>query len=222
MPSAEPLLDVRQNMHSERIVAMTDHTTRQTVLKTERLIVGNWIPADRSALHAICSDPLVMQYIGDGQIWSREVCDEFIDRADWSLLTHGFCQWPVITKCDETLIGFCGFVSHTPHEHEAGLLPGGIGRAGNRGASLGAIDKGGAEIGWRLAREYWGQGLATEVAEAIVRLGFETLGLPRIVATVQKSNKASIRLIEKLGFRQISRFERLGRSMLLYAADGER
>jgi RimJ/RimL family protein N-acetyltransferase len=55
------------------------------------------------------------------------------------------------------------------------------------------------EIGWRLAADCWGQGLATEGAHAIVRYGFETLGLEELVSFTVPANARSRRVIEKLG-----------------------
>jgi RimJ/RimL family protein N-acetyltransferase len=55
------------------------------------------------------------------------------------------------------------------------------------------------EIGWRLAAEYWGQGLATEGAHAIVRYGFDTLGLDQLVSFTVPANARSRRVMEKIG-----------------------
>ena len=109
------------------------------ILETNRLILRRWTPADELPLYGICSDPLVMQYVGDGAPWSRERTRQFIEEALATEKQYGYCRWPLILKDDGALTGFCGF---TPAEH-------------------------GAEIGWRLAREYWGRGLATEAAPAV-------------------------------------------------------
>src|SRR5471032_1571712 len=55
------------------------------------------------------------------------------------------------------------------------------------------------EVGWRLGRSHWGQGLATEAAAAAVRFGFEERGLERIVSIAQVGNDASERIMTKLG-----------------------
>lgn len=55
------------------------------------------------------------------------------------------------------------------------------------------------EIGYWLAPDYWGKGLATEAAQAVLRYGFGRLGLLRIVAVAHPENQASIRVLEKLG-----------------------
>ena len=57
------------------------------------------------------------------------------------------------------------------------------------------------EVGYRLAKKFWGKGFATEAARASLHYGFETLGLDRIVAVVQPENAASCRVIEKIGLR---------------------
>jgi ribosomal-protein-alanine N-acetyltransferase len=55
------------------------------------------------------------------------------------------------------------------------------------------------EIGWRLAAEHWGHGLATEGAHAVIGYAFESLGLTEIVATTVPANIRSRRVMEKLG-----------------------
>ena len=110
-------------------------------------------------------------------------------RAKETYKERGFCQWPLIHKADVALIGFCGFE-----------------RTGD-----------GSEIGWRLASEYWGQGLATEAAQAALDHGFQKLGFQRVIATVQSANRASIRVIEKLGIQQESSFQRNGREVSVYS-----
>lgn len=70
-------------------------------------------------------------------------------------------------------------------------------------------------LGFTIAREHWGRGLATEAATALVRHGFGPLGLRRIVASVEAGNAASIHILEKLGFR-LWRLERVGRRCLYH------
>jgi RimJ/RimL family protein N-acetyltransferase len=55
------------------------------------------------------------------------------------------------------------------------------------------------EVGWRLDRAFWGQGLATEAAKASVAYGFETLGLVGIISIIQPGNTASRRVAERAG-----------------------
>jgi RimJ/RimL family protein N-acetyltransferase len=55
------------------------------------------------------------------------------------------------------------------------------------------------EIGWRLAREYWGHGYATEAAVAWLQYGFEVLALPRVISIADVPNEKSIGVMKRLG-----------------------
>ncbi|MDR3314358.1 MAG: GNAT family N-acetyltransferase [Oscillospiraceae bacterium] len=59
-----------------------------------------------------------------------------------------------------------------------------------------------AEIGWVIQKEYWGQGLGAELGRALLRFGFDTLGLPKIVAHCDAENTGSHKLMEKIGMRR--------------------
>ena len=156
---------------------------------TDRLAFRVWHDDDLDRFHAICRNPLVMQYVGDGRVWSPERTAKFIRSAAETLRHSGYCQWPVICKEDDQLIGYCGFAN-----------------------TDNAI-----EIGWRFGQHYWGQGLATEAADSVLRFGTETLGFQQVVATVQIANTASIRVVEKLGMVRVKQFNRSGRALFLYS-----
>jgi RimJ/RimL family protein N-acetyltransferase len=159
------------------------------VLETDRLMLRQWAAADLEPFCALCSDPRVMQFVGNGQPWSRQQAAAFIDRALAQSREHGYCQWALVHKEAGAVIGFCGFV---PAER-------------------------GAEIGWRLASDYWGHGLATEAARAVIRYGFEKLRFERLLATVQTGNRASLRVMEKLGMQFDGSIVRDGRDVLIYS-----
>jgi len=164
------------------------------LLQTERLIFRDWTLADVDAFHLICADERVMRFVGAGQPWSRDATERFISDAIKMLAAHDYCQWALVHKVDARLIGYCGFVPAAE----------------------------GIEIGWRLATQYWGQGLASEAARIGLTYGFETLGCERIIATIQTANRASIRLAKKLGMTPESHFVRDGRSVIVYSAHSRR
>jgi RimJ/RimL family protein N-acetyltransferase len=64
-----------------------------------------------------------------------------------------------------------------------------------------------AELGYWIAPRLWGQGLMTEAAHAVVRAGFETIGLHKVTVGCIAENVGSRRVIEKLGFRAVGRLE---------------
>jgi RimJ/RimL family protein N-acetyltransferase len=72
------------------------------------------------------------------------------------------------------------------------------------------------EVGYLLGKAYWGQGFATEAAQASLQFGFETLGLDTIVAVVHPDNRASIHVIEKLGMALTELASYFGMDVLRY------
>jgi RimJ/RimL family protein N-acetyltransferase len=139
------------------------------------LILCNWEPDDWLEFRAIAADPEVMRYIGDGTPWPEERSRQFVKRQIALYREREFCLWKLMPKESGGLIGFCGLQP----------LPG-------------TPD---IEIGWWLARAWWGRGLATEAARAALGDGFTRVRLGRIVAIAQPANTASIRIMLKLGMR---------------------
>jgi RimJ/RimL family protein N-acetyltransferase len=148
-------------------------------LETQRLLLLPWRFEDWLQLKPIAQDPEVMRYISEGQPWADERIRELVRRQISGFEERGFCFWRLLRKEGETaagdpeMIGFCG------------LQP--LGETGEM------------EIGWWLAKAWWGKGLATEAAGEAMRDGFERSKLERIVAVAQPENRASIHVMEKLG-----------------------
>jgi RimJ/RimL family protein N-acetyltransferase len=127
------------------------------------------------AIPRITSDPRVMEYFPAPL--SREESDALIARIEAHQQQHGFTFFAAEVRATSQLIGFIGMV-YTPFE--ARFTPC-------------------VEIGWRLAAEFWGQGLATEGARAVLQFGFDELKLAEIVALTVPANRRSRRVMEKLG-----------------------
>lgn len=163
------------------------------VIETERLFLREWLTEDFQDFKSIATNPLVMKYIGTGEIWSDERIGQFIDNNMTLYKQYGFCLWALIHKQTQNLIGLCGLSPLTKDE---------------------------IEIGWWLAPEYWGVGLATEAATAAISYGFEQLNLPRIVSIAQPANQRSIRVMSKLGmhFEKMST-DRRGIEVVYYAVN---
>jgi len=163
------------------------------LLVTRRLSIRTWQMDDLPSIIDFCSDPEVMKYVGDGHPWSDAECHDFLEQEIRHQQQHGFCRWAVVEQRAGPVIGFCGFVS-TGHA---------------------------VEMGWRLAANAWGRGLASEAAAAILRYGTGTLRLSPILATVQPDNRASLRLAEKIGFRETGRDARDGRQLVVFETASE-
>jgi RimJ/RimL family protein N-acetyltransferase len=148
-------------------------------LVTERLVLRRFTDGDRGPFAAMNADPEVMRWIADGATLTREQSDALLEGLDASWAERGFGLWAVEVP-GEGLAGFAGLA-------EPAFLP----------DVLPAI-----EIGWRLRRDLWGRGYATEASRAVLEVAFDRLGLAQVLAVVHPQNAASRRVAEKLGMRQ--------------------
>lgn len=143
------------------------------VTETPRLSLRQFELEDSAPLLSVFGDEAVMRY-GDGvqtPAWVRA----WLLEVQKSYRTHGYGNWAVVDKKAD-LLGYCGlsYVDELAGHSEVAL-------------------------GYRLARRYWGQGYASEAVAATINYGFDTLGLKRLVATIDPYNAASIRVAEKAG-----------------------
>jgi RimJ/RimL family protein N-acetyltransferase len=146
-------------------------------LVTQRTLLRRWQEDDLDAFAEVTSQPEVMRWIGDGNVLDREGTAARLDvfRRHWE--EHGFGLFALVLRETGELAGFTGLAVPT-------FLP----------EVLPAV-----EIGWRLGRRHWGQGLATEAARAVVQHARDDLGLERLVSIHQVGNDASARVMIKLG-----------------------
>jgi RimJ/RimL family protein N-acetyltransferase len=153
-----------------------------TELRTARLLLRPWRAGDRDGLAAINADARVMRHIGGG-VLDRTESDALWGRLrrDWT--ERGFAPWAVERTTDGALLGFCGLAVPT-------FLP----------QVLPAV-----EIGWRLRRDAWGRGYATEAASAALAAGWASLGLAQVIAIVHPENRRSLALAGRLGMRVTGR-----------------
>jgi ribosomal-protein-alanine N-acetyltransferase len=137
-----------------------------------------------------------MRYITGGEPWTDQRIQEFVAAQQRLQEERGFCRWKLIDKATGELAGFCGM----GFLHLAGEDP---------------------EIGWWLARRYWGQGLASEAARFALDDGFERVRLDRIVSIARPENRASTRIMEKLGLKFEREWTDRGLTLVKYAIDRE-
>src|SRR5262249_18630048 len=135
------------------------------------------------------TDPRVLKYLST-EPWSDERIRRFINKGIEVAKTRGWILWPVIHRADDGLIGFCGFSDEFPPK---------------------------VEIGWRFLPDYWGQGLATEAATAVMQYGFDIFRFDRLISVINQQNRASIRVAEKLGMVWERSFTHKGIEVACYA-----
>jgi len=144
-------------------------------LATARLILREWRDADRIPFQRMNADPRVMEFFPAPL--TPEESDNGITRVDQHFQRNGFGLYAAELIESGTFIGFIGL--NVP-AFEAPFMPA-------------------VEIGWRLAYDYWGKGLATEGARAVVVHAFERLALPSLVSFTPTANLRSRRVMEKIG-----------------------
>lgn len=152
-------------------------------LTTPRLTLRRWLPDDLEPFAAMNAHPEVMRCFPAPL--TREGSDALAARADAGFDLRGYGLWALALRSDGSFIGFTGL----------NPMPDGVPGAG------------GVEVGWRLAREHWGRGYATEAARAAVAFGFETVGLTRIDSITAVLNEPSQRVMQRLGMQPAERFE---------------
>jgi RimJ/RimL family protein N-acetyltransferase len=145
------------------------------VLETERLRLRSWKPSDREPFAKLNADPRVMEFFP--RRLNREESDAMVVRIGNHLRAKGFGLYAAELRGEGRFIGYVGLYTPTFEAHFTPCV----------------------EIGWRLASDFWGQGLATEGATAVVRHAFENLGLDEIVSFTVPANHRSIRVMEKIG-----------------------
>ncbi len=145
------------------------------ILETERLILRLLTMEDLDALAVLYADPAVRRYFPEGTLTREESREELQWFIDVYYAQYGFGLWATIHKETGAFIGRCGLIPWTLEgEHEV-------------------------EVAYMLAQEFWGQGLATEAAQAIVRYAFESLGMTRLICLVDADNHASQGVARKVG-----------------------
>ena len=88
-----------------------------------------------------------------------------------------------------------------------------------RSLSEGRFQVKGVELGYTLARPYWGHGYATEAASACLAAGLAQLSAKRIIAVVDEANESSLRVAHRIGMRRADRINAYGRAHVLFAAE---
>lgn len=145
-------------------------------LETDRLAFRKFVREDIEALFEIQSNSDVMRYAVNGPS-SEESVHRFIDFTLARYEKDGVGQWAVIEKKTNLVIGECGLsISNIDRQTEHNLA-------------------------FRLSRKFWTKGFATEAALACRNYGFKNLGLERIISIQDRDNKASLKVLHKIGMK---------------------
>ncbi|MEM6783966.1 MAG: GNAT family protein [Bacteroidota bacterium] len=150
--------------------------TTLPVLRTPRLLLRALVPADAASVFALFAHPEVMRYWSCVPWTDRGEAARFIAKDAEALTAGTWLRWGWARPDTDAIIGACGLFDLDADNQRA-------------------------EVGYLLARDAWGHGYAAEGVSAVLRYGFEALGLRRVEADIDPRNAASIRLCERAGFR---------------------
>jgi RimJ/RimL family protein N-acetyltransferase len=148
----------------------------ESIAATERLIIRTWRDSDRSDYLGSCNSEVVTEHLGGPA--NLDDIDAAIARIRKSQYDNGFCYWAVERKRDGAFLGYCGLkltdLADSPVEGEI-------------------------EIGWRLRKDAWGQGYASEAAAAVLEWAWANTSANRIVSFTVPANRGSWRVMERIG-----------------------
>ncbi|MEU5048973.1 GNAT family N-acetyltransferase [Streptomyces sp. NPDC021096] len=148
-----------------------------TEIHTPRLLLRRWHDDDLVPLADINADPQVMRWIGDGSTLDLEQTAEAVERWEEEWDEEGFGIFAVELLASGELAGLVGL---TVPEYLPEVLPA-------------------VEIRWRLGQSFWGQGYASEAAQATLEFALQDRGLDRVIAVPRLGDDASENVIRKLG-----------------------
>ena len=144
-------------------------------LSTDRLMLRQWQDGDKGRFAEINADPDVMEYYPAPL--SKSESDAMADKLKGLIMARGWGFWAIEVTSTQEFIGFVGL--HIPTYE----LP----------------VKNCVEIGWRLAKESWGKGYATEAANESLKFAFEKLRLNEVYSFTSVINKRSWAVMERIG-----------------------
>ena len=163
-------------------------------IETERLLVRSFdVDADSAPMLGVYGDPDVMRFIPGGALADAATVKGSLNGYVKEHQTRGFGSWGLVERASGSLIGDVGFGIFEP--------------------------TGDVELGYTLARPYWGHGYATEAAGACLDAGVVQLSAKRIIAVVDEANESSLRVAQRIGMRRVELIDAHGRPHVLFAAE---
>jgi len=143
-------------------------------LETDRLLLRKYTLSDASDLYRYYTDPDVIRYVTWDALQTLEDAKEFIEATIEMYDNDEAGEWGIVMKENNTLIGSCGFAWYDM-QHSC------------------------AQIGFMLAKDYWGKGIATEALKKIIEFGLLKMNINRIEGFHITGNEVSGRVMEKAG-----------------------
>jgi ribosomal-protein-alanine N-acetyltransferase len=159
-------------------------------LTGDRIELRPFVAEDAPTMQGVYGDPAVMRWVGDGPTADVDGAAALLAGYIAHQDRYGFSSWALVDRATGTLFG------------DAGL----------------GYEHGQVHLGYTLAQAWWGRGYATEAARLCVAAAFDELYLPSVRAIAEPENAASIRVLEKAGFRAVGHRLAYGREHAMFLA----
>ncbi|HLW30175.1 MAG TPA: GNAT family N-acetyltransferase [Brumimicrobium sp.] len=164
--------------------------------ETKRLIIRELVPSDVDEIFALDSNPIVHSFIGNNPVKSKLESIQSIEDKMTQYKEYGVGRWALIDKGSDKFVGWAGLKFVTDETNHISNY---------------------YDLGYRLNPKFWGQGLATEAASAIVKQALSTLKTDIIYAMAECENLASHRVLEKIRMKCIEEIEFEGKRYKWYS-----
>jgi [ribosomal protein S5]-alanine N-acetyltransferase len=153
--------------------------------ETDRLILREVLPMDIDGMFELDSDPEVHKYLGNKPVTDKEQIINVIQFIRQQYVENGIGRWAIIDKKTNEFIGWAGlkFVTEETNNHQFYY-----------------------DIGYRLKRKYWGQGIGTETALITLNYAFKILQVNEVYAAASCENVGSNKILQKIGLNLIETF----------------
>lgn len=154
-------------------------------VETKRLLLREILPTDIDGMYELDSDPEVHSYLGNKPINNKEEVIDIINFIRQQYADNGIGRWAIIDKKTNAFMGWAGLkliTNETNHHNNY------------------------YDLGYRLIKKYWGQGIATEASIATLQYAFEKLNTNEVYAIADSENNGSNKILKKIGFTFIEDF----------------
>lgn len=155
-------------------------------VETKRLVLREIVEDDFADFYELDADPEVHKYLGNNPVQNIEQSKEMIKNIRKQYIEFGLGRWAIIDKLTNDLIGWSGLKYETMAINN---------------------QNGYYDLGYRLKRKYWGNGIATEAALESIKYGFSVLNLKEICAAAHVENIGSNKILQKVGLKFMETFE---------------
>ncbi|MDW5289626.1 GNAT family N-acetyltransferase [Formosa sp. PL04] len=153
--------------------------------ETERFILREILPSDIDGMYELDSDPEVHKFLGNNPVTNKDQIIDVIKFIRQQYSDHGIGRWAIINKETNAFIGWTGlkYITELTNNHQNYY-----------------------DLGYRLIKKYWGQGIATETAFASLEYAFNTLKTNHVYAIADCEHIGSNRILKKVGLTCIETF----------------